>query len=226
MAWLLKNVIFTRYFSAYDERVDIGKRNDPEGRNRGVVRRYNEIMGEDYDTYMAPLLDNLVSNTRQPQTILEKFLRYAEYMMGLDFIISPNAAIRRKFIQYATRIHQKKGTRKGYEIAFGLIGYQVIDLVEHNGEFGFDSPITFDHPTRRFDQKCYGCTDYTLSLSGNSLPDAQLVNIMLKILQLVEPINANLRALVVNGVNVAELCDDGTVRIYADCDYVVPEYVE
>lgn len=223
--WKLAEDIFTKYFSSYDKRIDIGK--TPQNGNRGVVQRYNELLADDYDVELAPLLDNLVTNTLDPETAFENYLPYLENILGLGFVVSPDPVVRRKAIKRATLIHQKKGTKTGYKIAFGLIGYTIIDLFEYNELFGFDNPnLTLDHPQRTFDRKCYGCTDYDIILEGDEIPSQQVINVMIKLIELVEPINARWRKIIVNDVDILELCADGSLVTYIDCDYFEADYIE
>lgn len=194
MAFLLKDKIFG-FFGR-----DIKKRDsykDSEG--KGFLQRYNEVMGEEYDTYYGVYLDNLVDYTLVPKTVLDKFIPYLEQMFGGLQFSGTTLATRRKIVSYALVLYNIKGTKKSYDLIYRLLGFDSVTIVEHIDEYSFDSPVTFDDFYRRFDSKCPACSAYTINVYGDLTLDDDLHKMIFRAAELCEPINATLRAVFYNG---------------------------
>lgn len=204
---LLEDLIFTLYGGS-DKALDTNK--DVNG--EGTLERFNKVMGKDYDDNIAPFIDNLLDNTLVPQTCLDEFITYLEEGLGLP-ILYQNEAFRRKLIKYAYRIYEIKGTLKSYQVLFNWLQFTSITLIEHDTEFSFDSPETFDSPFRRFDTKCAGCGEYSLYLyTGISLTD-ELHKAIFRTIEFLQPIDARLRAVYFNDIL---LVGDDMLSIWID----------
>jgi len=117
--FLLKNTIF-KLFGENDKVRD--KYKDVSG--KGILQRYNELLAEEADNYSLPGISLLIDNTIVPNTILEKFIPYAENNIGAPFIIE-DFDIRRKFLRFLKRIYRIKSTIPSYEIMFRILGFDV-----------------------------------------------------------------------------------------------------
>lgn len=195
MAFLLQTKIFG-YFGR-----DIKIRDEPKNaQGKGVLERYNEVMGLEYDVYYSEFLDNLIDNTMVPQEVLEKFIPYLEEMLGGLQFTGTTIAIRRKILKFAIRLYEIKGTKKSYDLIYRLLGFNSVTITEHQAEFTFDSPTTFDDLFRKFDSKCPPCSDYTINVYGDADLTNELHKMIFRAAELCEPINAHIRAVFYNDV--------------------------
>lgn len=209
MAFSLKAKIFSLFGRDIKDR-DSYK--DSEG--KGFVQRYNELMAEEYDEFLAPYIDNLIDYTLVPQTALEKFIPYLEEMFGGLQFTGTTVATRRKILQFAIKLYQVKGTKKSYEMLYRLLGFNSITIIEHGAGFSFDSATTFDDPFRHFDSAaCPTCSDYTLNIYGSVPLTDELHKMIFRAIDLCEPINARLRAVYYNDTL---LIADDVVSIFVD----------
>lgn len=193
--WKLKDYIFD-LFGSYEKLVDTNK--DASG--KGILERYNESIAVDFDTNLFPLIDKVRENVRDIQTMFVRYVPFFEELLGIDFFLSSNLEFRRRLARYAHRYYEVKGTKRGYEVLASLLGMTVV-ITESFLYYSFDSPVTFDDPTRVFDYgKCgSNCTSYTLDFTGSAPQTPELVSALKNIVKFNEPINAVLTNLTYNG---------------------------
>lgn len=188
MAFLLKEKIFG-YFGP-----DIKIRDSYKDANgKGILERYNEVMGLEYDTYYGIYLDNLIDDTMVPQTVLEKFIPYLEQVFGGLQFSGTTIATRRRILKFALRLYETKGTKKSYDLIYRLLGFDSVTLIEHEADYTFDSPTTLDDFFRRFDSKCPNCSQYTIKVYGTIDLTSDLHKMIFRAAQLCQPINADIR---------------------------------
>lgn len=195
--YTLKDKIFD-FFGVDDKIRDINK----DGNGKGSFERYNEAIGEDYDEELGTLIDNLMSNTLVPQTLLIKFLPLMEKMLGGLPLIVGTENIRRKTIEFFTKLYLVKGTALSYQMLFLSLGFDTVNILEFTGDTSFDSDFTFDDSARRFDQSASGCALYTIELTGSITVDDEVIAVMLKIIEFLEPIYVELKEIKYNGIPV------------------------
>lgn len=191
---VLKDKIFS-LFSNYDKRVDVNK----DESNKGTLQRYNEMLADDMDVEIIPLIKNILENTLIPTTALQKYIPYLESIYGINFVISTDWEIRRKFLGFIVKYNQVKGTKLGYKYPMYLLGITDIIFDEVWIQYSFDSPTTFDDAKRRFDMKCNPCSDYSLDIIGATSMNPEKYQSILNIIKYNEPINAKLTGLTFNG---------------------------
>ena len=196
----LKDKIFS-YFTNWDTRVDVNK----DVNNKGTLERYMEMVGEDADQNLLVFIDNLLSYTLIPDTVISSMLPYLESSVGLT-PISSDLNIRRRVLRNIINIYKTKGTSRSYELVFKSLGFSEVSVIDQQIEFGLDSPITFDDNQRTFDLgKCYKCKFYTLQLTGVLVIDDEMRDSIAKAINLVEPIYANLFDIVYNGSSINDI---------------------
>lgn len=195
--YTLKDRIFA-FFGVDDKIRDTFK----DGQGKGIKERYNEALGEDYDEELGPLIDNLMDNTLVPQTLLIKFLPLMESMLGGLPLIVGTENIRRKTIEFFTRLYEVRGTALSYQMLFLSLGFDTVAIVEFAGASSFDSAFTFDDIGRTFDASSSGCDTYTIELTGSITVDAEVIAVMLKLITFLEPIYVDLKEIRYNGVPV------------------------
>lgn len=217
MSFSLKNIIFTKLHPKPDKFYDPNKNLDPQGQNRGTVQRYQETLGDDYDTEIQSLIDSLVQNNLDPEQAMSRFLPLLEYRMRTVSITD-----RRKALQYAIWWAMLRGTRRGYRVMLSAIGLILDDLVELDPEGGFDvQNHTLDEDKHTFDTACPPCSEYELHLSTMSgvTFDQDLKALLFNVIRFNEPINAVLAFVMVDGSLVVEDIISVNVTSSGDLEY-------
>jgi hypothetical protein len=205
MSFLLKPRIF-QYFGVNSKVKDTFK--DVNG--KGINERYQECLGEGYDDELQDLLDNFIDRTIVPAEILSRLIPYMEYNLGNPVVVSNDVSMRRKMIQFAHRIYNIKSTKLSYEILLRMLGFDTVVIQEFTITSGFDSDLTFDDPSRTFDQGNRACNYYSVLLTGAISISPQINEAIFRILDYLEPINADLREVLYNGSPLV------VVRIFDD----------
>jgi len=200
MAFTLKDKIFG-YFGIYETLTDTFKDNvtDP---GKGIKQRYYESIAEDFDDELIPLIDLYIDNLVPPQTLLAKFLFYAESMWGGLVILLPTETLRRKVLRFANHILTIKSTIPSYELLFRMLGSTGVVIDEDFTKYGFDSVVTFDDADRVFDMACPECTSYDVTLTGGPAITDELTLAFFRIINFLEPINAKLGTFLYDGMEV------------------------
>jgi len=194
MGWFKDN-IFSKYFGRYYKLTDSYKNLSGEG----LLERYNQIIGEDIDEELVLLLENITDNTKTPNTMFTQYFNIAEDSLGLDLYVHTNSDwTKRKLIERAVKYYSIRGSKKGYEYLFKIMGFTFIDLVIYNSD-GFDTGIFDDG---NFDGRNGCCIYYNVILEGptdfEDMTNSEKLAI-LKIIDFNEPINATLGVITVNG---------------------------
>ena len=192
----LEAIIFD-LFGARDKAEDLFK--DISG--EGLHERFLKLIAKDLDDNEIALANLLVENTGNPFTCLDRFVPYREATFGTPPFV-PGIPERRKFIALIKEANRRKGTKWGYTILFTILGMTSITITEYPPVYGFDSPGTFDDPGRVFDQKCRGCSKYSVALTGYAPLTASLIQSISSIIDYNEPINARLEDVTYNGVSI------------------------
>jgi hypothetical protein len=201
VAFNLQNIIFTTKFWT---KVDVVKDPNKDGNGKGTLQRYHEAIAEDYDVEISPLIDNMVANNIDPDTVLSKFIIYLESLL-LPVNLGNDESMRRRVLKYTTHFNRIKGTRSGYEIMFSMLGFSTT-LVEVWDTYTWDSATKdLDDDPRIFDSNCRGCSPYTILLDTLDplVVTPELLIIINNVIDYNEPINAELTDIIINGVSFA-----------------------
>lgn len=196
MAFKLVDIIFNSFFTPTEKREDPNK----DGNDKGTHERYQEMLADDWDDNLLPLIEQFIEKTLVPDTVEEKFIPYLEAMVGLT-PITDDLVQRRRLLKNILNVYKTKGTIRSYQIVFRSMGFTDAVVTEVDLNKSFDSDIDFDDPIRRFDQggKCYKCKFYTLNLIGGPTMSTEILRNISKALELVEPIYANVYLLQQDG---------------------------
>lgn len=202
MAFSLKNIIFS-YFGRHDGVIDSYK----DGNGKGVLERFNEVMGDTYDEF-HPFIDLVAQNVLAANTCFPKYLPTREYEYGNESMY-PSATdlnVRRKVLHYMDALWNVKGTHKFLNSVLGLIGFHVL-LTEYWGSYSFDSNVTFDDVDRTWDMKCQNCSSYRIDLvrlngSLTAVSQAELKGIQ-SVEQINRPYDCVLKGIWFNGTQIA-----------------------
>jgi hypothetical protein len=176
---------------------DIEQDSYKNAQGQGIVERFNLALGADMDAELLPKLDALVETLLDPRTAAEPYLTLLENMLGDIPRVSTDLALRRKLVQYSTRLYNLKGTKRSYELMFKLLGFTSVTITEFSPSGGFDSDLTLDDPERTFDSgnNCATCSGYDLYLTGTLvMAENALLSYVAVAIRFCEPINAKLRS--------------------------------
>ena len=191
----LKPIIFN-YFGRNDKTTDSNK----DSNGKGTNERFQEILASDWDTELLPLIESLIDNTLIATTVWERFIPYLEQAYGIEVLVD-DMAIRRGIIKNWIPLMKVKGTYRSYDILFKLLGFEVLNIEDVAITQGLDSQFTFDDPARRFDDdSCNTCSYYNLNLYGSQPLTLQIINLILRAVKIVEPINAKLLKVTFNDI--------------------------
>lgn len=183
----------------------IDKEGAVDSDGKGILQRFNEIIGEDIDENIEPMIANLVDNTLIADTMLERFIGTLENTLGLNMVLLFNNAMRKRVLKIAFHLYKIRGTSLGYEVLFRLLGFGPdFEIVETFPEYSWDSPVTLDDPIRRFDSggRCAGCSGYEIHLTGSITITPEILRGIQETIRFNEPINARLLGIFYNDVNL------------------------
>ena len=206
----LKEHIFS-FFGPREKIVD----NYKDSNGKGLHERFNELLAGDLDDNELLLINKLISNTQNPDTVLSKFIGYREGTFGTP-VFTNDEYIRRKILKFISEINRRKGTKTGYKILLNMFGYTYIEIEEILNVFGFDSVENFDDSDRIFDNKCHSCSGYILHLESDNVLTQEDKKTILAIIEYNEPINANLVSVIHNGtiINTVGVLKDENGELY------------
>lgn len=195
----LADFIYDRFFTSYEDQNDNYKVN-----GKGFLQRYVETLAEELDEHTIKYVSSILENVLIPETARDNFIPYIEEGFGLPVFIN-DIGIRRNLIKNFFDLVAIKGTTRSYELLLQLLGFTNIRLDYLNYSQGFDSRFTFDDPLRVFDNgSCVMCQDYDLYLDYSGILTTEVYEAIYKAVKFVEPINAHLKNIYVNGsVDVA-----------------------
>lgn len=178
MAYLigeLKDRIFS-LFGRYESENDTNKDllTTPEFTGKGTQQRFQELCAKEFDAEFRPKYNELYDKTLDIENINVDFLQYWECELGLDFMGVASDDIRKKVIRSSVYLVGKKGTKRGFEVFFNMIGIPNVSIIETFENFTFDDPeATFDDPIRRLDSKC-ACPKYRIDIDTSTLSVPQI----------------------------------------------------
>ena len=202
MSFSLKNRIF-KLFGSYIEEKDSYK----NSQGKGILQRYNEIVGEDYDLGTGEAIKNLMNLVYVPATVKSELIPYLQDMMGAAVYLGTGDDIKRKLIRYGNKINNLRGTRPGFEILFKFLGFNSSVIIEHLAGGSFDdgnidftyTPLTFDENVRTFDTTCPSCSDISIQLFGTIDLTDDVLKAIYRIVDYNKPIDVNIRLITYNG---------------------------
>jgi hypothetical protein len=194
MKWFEQNIFkyFGKAAKLYDSYKDADK--------KGILERYNEIVGNEIDEELIPQLENLFSSLHIPLKAIPKYLFAIEEDYGCELYLGYDSEIRRKVLSWFMKYCAIRGSKKGYEVLFSLLGFDSTVFELYDIADGFDSPRTFDEG--HFDSANGCCTEYDIKLYGNVVATNNVLTAIDSIVRFNEPISARLRSVYINDLIV------------------------
>jgi hypothetical protein len=205
MSFALKNIIWP-LFGKWEDRHDTYKVN-----GKGLNQRYNEILAEDFDDEILPYVDNMVSNLKDPDTMLERMIPFWEDLFNTP-LFDEDIELRRKVLRYSIQFNKVAGTELGYKFLFGQVGIDC-DVVELNSFNKYDKLFKYD-VGKKYDAtpELQFQTPYRLVLSGPEYLDEQIENIIRVVVKANEPADAKYIDYVYTTLDMPQFFDDTFFR--------------
>jgi len=191
-----------------------------DSNGKGFIERYLAIFGEELDDNTLPKLEE-IENLANPILLNNpNFLEYHSFLKGdLDITsLALDNSTYRNLLTYILSIYKAKGTLKSYKAILGLLkitDVEIEPIVITAG--GYDSGVTYDDGTTFYDGvgvTCQRCFEYNLILTGIDTITSNLFNNIIKLVKLVEPINARLKDIDYND----SVIEETPIEVYVDGD--------
>lgn len=174
---------------------------------KGISERYHEALGEGYDDDVSDLLDNFIDRTIVPKEMVSQLIPLMEWMLGSPVVVTDAVAMRRRIIQFAQQIYNIKSTALSYEILLRMLGFDTVTIQEFVITSGFDSDVTLDDEARVFDGADSNCSEYSVLLTGSITVTDAVNEAVFRIIEFLEPVNADLREVLYNGAPIEPVSD-------------------
>lgn len=165
----------------------------------GTLTRYLGMLGSEIDENIVPYIECLL-NIVDAQTADSKFLNHLAEVLGSPPNITFDEQSFRNLLTYIISIYKVKGTRKSYELFFGLLGYniQLIELPINENINSYDKEGKYDTTLNYDSDSCQSCSEYDIILlpkDSNKPLTKDVLDRVMRAIELNEPINAKLRNL-------------------------------
>jgi len=200
----IKDKIF-KLFGSYEKRLDSNK----DSNGKGTLERYMEAYGDDIDTNIIPLIENLVQNLFDPERLLTRFIDYNEHAKGVGSLFltvnssQPNAQaqmewMRRRILKHIEKFHLIKGTQLCYKLLIRLFdpSVQTVTITEYFKENRYDSNKEYDNNYNYDTSICAECPEYSIDIATqntSSMPTADFIKSLKTIISYNHPIDCKIR---------------------------------
>lgn len=180
-----------------------------DGNGKGLLQRYLEALGKELDLEVlnkVPKIQDLVN----ADFVASKHLVHLADVLGNPPDTFGDELKYRKLLKYICYINKHKGTVRGYELLFNILGVEVeieeipITTYKYDSEHQYDTHLTYDG-------NCPPCSNYILHITdaggncpeiGDAQGDVTLRQALDAIIAYVEPINAKLQDITYNGTSI------------------------
>ena len=169
-------------FSLFSQDIHVRDTNPVNG--KGLFQRYIEIFGDEIDETIKDKIGDFPNLIKVLDTDA-KYLVYLAEMMGNPPTMFYDDTKYRKFLRYFTDIVKCKGTKKSYELLFGILGctialeYIPLPVMKYDwmGSTGDEAPhILLKYDTGGlYDEECPTCSQYDLFITD---PDGILNGVL------------------------------------------------
>lgn len=125
---LIKELLFSllpRYYQLNDSYKD--------SNGRGLVQKYSELLGEDFDSFSMQKLLEILANCMDARTAETKFLDYLELNRGILEPFVSTEYFKRKMLQRISTLYKYKGTKLSYEACFNMLGFDTAVVTTGGG---------------------------------------------------------------------------------------------
>ena len=180
---------------------------DNEG--RGIFQRYLSALGSEWDNGSLNTIPGLDTLT-DAELVGDKQLVHLADVLGNPPDTFGNEPRYRVLLKYITHINKYKGTLKGYQLLFSILGVEVtieeITLTSYKYDSGnqYDTDIIYDG-------NCPPCSFYVLHITdpdgncpeiGQAQSNVTLRQLLNAIVAYVEPLNAVLKDITYEGTSL------------------------
>jgi hypothetical protein len=214
------------------------KKNDSlkDSNGKGTLERYLSLFGAELDDEVINYADGYIAGTALDANIKSiidasecdpKYLYNIAYALGNPPDLFKDPVKYRNILIHILSYYKIKGTKKGYQVFFALLGYNATIIEYPPVSIRYDSGYKYDDG-KIYDRGCAYCSDYEIVLSPlqancedpstQSLLDPSIFPLLEQVVEFNEPINANLLAFVskILVCDTIEVCtsEDLTITVY------------
>ncbi len=209
---LFKDKIFS-LLGPNEKRTDSNKNSS----GKGTLERYMSAFGDDIDTNIVPLIENLVQNTTDIELMFTRFLDVQEETRGvLPLSFSRGSSdeeerikdewMRRRLLLHIEKILAVRGTKKGFQLLFRLID-STITVITINEAFSenFYDESEFDDGLKFDVSICSECPVYSIVIvsDGTTEPTDYIIKCAKSIIAFNQPIDVKLGTITYNGFAIS-----------------------
>jgi len=221
--------LFRNMISLYHRETDSYK----DANDQGLFERYQVLFGEYIDTDMAEEIENYL-DILNAQICDEKYLNNISYDLGKPPDIFRNVEQYRNLLSYIIRIYPVKGTKRGYDLFFNILGFEVevVEFRPPRPHLYYDTGERYDEELTYDPEECIWCSDYTLlvyPIDDIDTVDANTIALLKEAAKFNEPINAHLREFILmitlrDTLNITSMTDTISAsfddNVYYDTDFI------
>lgn len=209
---MLREKIF-KLFGPYEKSNDANK--DVAG--KGTLERYIESYGDDLDTNILPLIDDMTPNLFHPDNLFTRFLDYHEETRGvlpLNFLRNDtdtntqalNERMRRRVLRIIEKLQNIKGTKLCYTVLIRLIDATVTTITyqEYFIESRYDVHL-YDDDNRYDSSICSECPQYSIDIATAdtlALPTVDIIKAIKSIIAFNHPIDCKIKYIKYNSTTI------------------------
>ena len=193
------------FFGPFEKRQDSNKDNS----GRGTLERYMRAFGDDLDTNVIPLIENLSPNLYEPEKMLTPLLDYQEDVRGvlplfnLKLTASPTDAaknewMRRRILRSIDWLRAIKGTKKCYQLLLYLIDPTIVAVAtpEYFRDYRYDNNEIYDDIAQYDMSMCSECPQYDILITTttpSATPTTDFIQSLKNIITFNHPIDCRIR---------------------------------
>jgi hypothetical protein len=205
----LSQKLLPSYFTSEDSYKD--------SNGKGFLQRFLEIFGEELDDYSDEAINELESLANPLLLSDIEFLNYKAFRSGdlnlTSLLLSTGEY--QNLLTYIFTIYKVKGTKKSYEALLALLNITEVSFQRYpTPDIRYDvEGINYDDNQVRYDDSiCITCFEYDLIITGTESISSLFYSNVIKLVKLVEPINAKLIKIIYNGTELSE----APITVYVD----------
>ena len=169
---------------------------------KGLLERYNEIIGSEIDEEILPTFEQLIDEVLIPMTCEGRFIGYLEERNAIELFITNSEFNRRRVINNIHRLYQIRCTKTCTEFLLRLLGFTNINIIESYERFRFDESEKFDSTQRTFDMNCFNCSNFEIHVETTDVVDAEMIRKLNSIIDFNKPVNLELKKLKINDIEL------------------------
>lgn len=193
----------------------------PDIQGEGLFQRYMALFGESLDYEQARHIDDYLDIIDASITE-EKYLTHLSDVLGNPPDVFKSVEQYRNLLSYITNVYKVKGTKRGYELFFYILGFtiEIKNLPATTIDLRYDSNFRYDSNQRYDPDDCMSCSFYDITIKKINTEeytiDGNTLELLNNAIAFNEPINAKLRNFIItlsleDTITLGDIIDDGII---------------